>query len=263
VTDTTSAVDRLGVLAYEAWRASLAGRRGLGLLLVAAVYPVVVLAIGSAHRASIDLVAASELLYSALYLPVLLLLVCLVLAIGLFRGEVEDETIVYPIVRNVPRPVLVVGKFLGFVAAALVFLLPAALLGPVLGAWLNTGPQVSLSGVGVAIAVTTTIAIIAYGAFFLLLGLVTRSALVLGLVYGFLWEAFVPLLPGPLKELTLVYYLREIGGRLTTAGPLSNVPNLVSLPVAIVVPLLFALGAIVSSCVFIMQAEFGPSPSPA
>ena len=258
-----NSVDRIGVVAYEAWRASLAGRRGLGLLLVAAVYPVVMLGIGSAHRASIDLVAASELLFSALFLPVLLLLVCLVLAIGLFRGEIEDETIVYPIVRNVPRPVLVLGKFLGFVAAALVFLLPAALLGPVVGVWLNAGPQVSLSGVGVAIAATTVVAIVAYGSFFLLLGLLTRSALVFGLVYGFLWESFVPLLPGPLKELTLVYYLRDIGGRLTTAGPLANVPNLVSLPVAVLVPLLFALGAIVSSCVFILQAELGPSPSPA
>jgi ABC-2 type transport system permease protein len=253
---------RIGIVAYTAWRSSIVGRRGVGLALVAAVYPLIVVAIASGRRPNIDLIAASELLYSDLFLPILLLLVCLVLGVSLLRGEIEDDSIVYPVTRSLPRPVLVCGKFAGLMAAALLFLLPAAFVGFALGVALNAGPGVSLVGVGATLLVSTTVATAAYGAFFLLLGLVTRQALVIGLIYGFLWETFVPLLPGPLKELTLVYYLRDIGGHLASAGPIAQVPKLVSLGAAVAVPLVFALVAVFLSCVYIVHAELLTEPSP-
>ncbi|HEV2317570.1 MAG TPA: hypothetical protein VGV89_08370 [Thermoplasmata archaeon] len=253
---------RVGVVAYAAWRGALAGGKGIALALVAAVYPLLVLAIASAHRNTIDLLAASETLYSLLFLPILLLLVCLVLGVGQFRGEIEDDTVVYPIMRSLPRPALVVGKFLGYVAAALVFLLPATLLGPVFALAFNAGPQVSSAGLGAALLVTTIVAVLAYGALFVLLGLLTRQALVIGLVYGFIWETFLPLLPGSLKEITLVYYLRGIGGDLVNAGPLLQTPQVVGLPTAIGVPLAFAFVALALGSLYIRDAELGAAPAP-
>jgi hypothetical protein len=70
------------------------------------------------------------------------------------------------------------------------------------------------------------------------------------------------LLPGPLKEVTLVYYLRDIGGHLASAGPIAQVPNLVSLPAAVGVPAGFALVAILASCLYILHTELQPEPSP-
>ncbi len=257
------ALDRIGAVAGATLRSSLNGRRPVGLLLVSAVFPLLVLAVASGHRTGIDLVAASEELYSALFLPVLLLLVCLVMGSGLLRGEIEDDTIVYPVMRSLPRWTLVVGKFAGFVLAALLFLLPAALLGPAFAIVFNAGPQVSLDGLAATLVTTTVVAVLAYGAFFLLLGLLTRQALVLGLIYGFFWETFVPLLPGPLKQLTVVYYLRQIGGHLASAGPLASASNPVGLGTAILVPLLFALALLVLTCAYIAQAELRPAPTPA
>jgi|GEM_PF-412042 len=257
------ALGRIGVVAYTSWRGSLVGRRGLGLALVAATYPLLVLAIGASRRTDIDLLAASELLYSALFLPVLLLLLCLVLGVSLFRGEIEDDTIVYPVSRSLPRASLVVGKFTGFVVAALMFLVPAALLGAAFGAYLNVDPGVRLEGLEATLLVTTVLATVAYGAFFLLLGLLTRQALVIGLIYGFFWETFVPLLPGPLQDLTLIHYLRAIGGNLVTTGPLGEIGPPVSLATAVGVPLTFALLVLVVSCLYLGRAELRPEASPA
>ena len=259
----TSLLERVGVVAYATWRGALVGRRGVGLGLVAAVFPLIVAAISSGHRTDIDLLAASEELYSALFLPVLLLLVCLVLGVSVFRGEIEDDTIIYPAMRSLPRPALVVGKYLGFVGAALAFLLPAAALGPAIGIVLNAGPEVDATGVATTLLVTTVVAVLSYGAFFLWLGLISRQALVIGLIYGFFWETFVPLLPGPLKELTLVYYLREIGGHLTTGGPFASTPHLVGLTASVGVPVAFAAAVVTLACVYISEAELRSAPSPA
>ncbi len=256
-------IERVAVVAAVTFRGLLQGRRGIGLVLVAAIYPALVLAIAAARRTNIDLLAASELLYTGLFLPVLLLIVCLVLAVSLFRGEIEDDTIVYPVTRSLPRWQLVLGKYLGFAVAAVLCLLPAALLGTAIGTAFNLDATTSLGGVAATLLLTTPIAILAYGALFLLLGLVTRQALVIGLIYGFLWETFVPLLPGPLEQLTLIYYLRDIGGNLAANGPLASVPRSVGLPLAAGVPLLVAAAVIGLSCLYIRVAELTAAASPA
>lgn len=260
---STSSLERMGVVAGATLRGAFVGRRGIGLGLVAAVYPVLVLAIAAARRSDIDLLAASELLYSQLFLPVLLLLVCLVLGVSLFRGEIEDDTIVYPVMRSLPRWELVGGKYVGFLVAANLFLVPAALLGIALGILLNLGPAASTAGVGTTVLLTTPVAIAAYGAFFLFLGLVSRQALVIGLIYGFLWETFVPELPGPLKELTLVYYLRAIGAQLAADGPFTMVSAPVSLALGLGIPVLSAVAMVIVSGYYIEEAELRAAPTPA
>jgi hypothetical protein len=57
------------------------------------------------------------------------------------------------------------------------------------------------------------LACLAYGAFFQLLGLASRSALLVGLIYGFLWEELLLLLPGQFPKLTVLYYLFTVTSR--------------------------------------------------
>ena len=250
----------VGGVAVATWRGNVAGYRALGLLGVAGRYPLLILVLASGHRTEVDLLSASEQLYSVLFLPVLLLLVCLVLGVAQFRSEIEEDTLVYPMMRSVPRASLVAGKLLGFLGAALVFLLPSTLLGPAIAVGLNVGPTVSLQGVLPALLLTCSLAALAYGAIFLLLGLITRQALVIGLLYGFFWESFVPLLPGPLKELSVVYYLRSIAGRLTVAGPLAAPGVGPDWPADVLI--LAGVGAVaaVMAWVYLLRAEIRPSP---
>lgn len=252
----------IGVVALSTWRGAYSGRRAVGLGLVAVVYPALIAAIASAHRSTIDLVAASEDLYTLLFLPILLLLVCLVQGVSLFRAEIEDDTIVYPVMRSLPRWYLVAGKYLGFLLAALSILLPAALLGPALGVLLNAGPQVGLEGIGEAMVLMTVLAVVAYGAFFLFLGLLTRQALVIGLVYGFLWETFIPLLPGPLAKVTVIYYLRDLGSHLVAEGPLAGGGGTVGVPGDTAVMVGYALVLLLLAALYLRTAELRAAPTP-
>ena len=255
-----AAIDSVWVVGAATWRGAVTGYRALGLVLVAALYPLILLALASGHRSDIDLVAASEQLYSVLFLPVLLLLVCLVLGAAQFRTEIEEDTLVYPMSRSVPRASLVAGKLLGFILAALAFLLPSALLGPAIGVAFNAGPAESLQGVAAAIGLTTGLAIVAYGSVFVLLGLLTRQALVIGLLYGFFWETFLPLLPGPLKELSVVYYLRALAGHLTVAGPFAAPGVGPDWPTDLAVLLGVGVAAAVFAWQYLLHAEIRPAP---
>jgi ABC-2 type transport system permease protein len=259
----TSALVRTLVVAAVTFRSAFFRGRGLTLLLAATVYPVVVLGISATGFSGLDLLATAETLFSTLYLPVVLLLVCLVLGVAAFRGELEEDTLVYPLGRTVPRPALAVGKYLGFVGAAVAVLLPSSIIGTAVAAGLGHGPTTSSAGLGQAVLVLPVLGVVAYGAIFLLLGLVTRQALVIGLLYGFLWETFLSLIAGPIRELTVIYYLRGVGAWLVPGGSLgAGVAALDPAGVAIAAGLL-AIGSLAAASLFLRYAEIRPAAAPA
>jgi len=259
---TANPVGRIVAIAWATFRGSLSGGRVVALAFLAAVYPAVVGVIAAAQFPNVDLTAASETLFSNLFLPILLLIVCLVLGVGLFRNEVEEDTLVYLTSRSVPRSSVVLGKYAGFLLSALLILLPSAILGTALGVAYNLNPAVGTTGLLPAVLLMTLFATLAYGAFFLLLGLVTRYALVGGLLYGFIWETFVPLLPGPIKEVTVVYYLRAVGADFVSSGPLSSGGATASPASVAVGVLLMAVLSIAMAAAYLEWAEVRPTPSP-
>jgi len=258
----TGVLTRTGIVASATFRSAFSGARALGLIAVAAVYPLLVVVIAAAQFPGIDLLGTSETLFSTLFLPVLLLLVVLVLGVGAFRGELEDDTLVFPLNRTLPRPSLVAGKYLGLVGAALLILIPSALGGTALAAALGTGPSPNSTGLLEAILLLPTLAILAYGANFLFLGLVTRQALVIGLLYGFLWETFISLIPGPIRELSVIYYLRGVGANLVPNGDLASGVGALGVPGVLVGTFGFALVALVLSSLFLRYAEIRPAAAP-
>jgi ABC-2 type transport system permease protein len=259
----TGFLARVWVVASTAFRASFAGSTGYGVIAAAATYPIIVAGIASAHFAGLDLLATSELLFSTLFLPVILLLVCLILGVGTFRGELEEDTLVYPLNRTVPRPALVFGKYLGFAGAALTILMPAALLGVGLASAVSTGPTVGSPALVQTVVVLTVLAVLTYGAFFLLLGLLTRQALVFGLLYGFIWETFISVVAGPIRTLTIVYHLRGIAAQWMATGPFSGGPTGESAMTGILGLLASAVGCLIVAVVYLQRAEIRPAAAPA
>lgn len=259
---TTGLGPRIVAVASATFRGAFAGAAGLGIVAAGLVLPLVVGAIASAHFAGLDLLATSETLYSTLFLPVIVLLVCLIVGVGLFRGELEEDTLVYPLNRTLPRPALVVGKYLGFLAAALVVLLPSALFATGLAAAWGSGPTLGSPALLETIALLTVLAVLAYGAFFLLLGLLTRQALVIGLLYGFIWETFVSVIAGPIRQLTIVYYLRGAAASLLSSGPLASGPSGVSVLDAVVGLGLMAAASVAVAAAYLQYVEVVPSAAP-
>ncbi len=247
---------RLGTIAGLSFRGSLAGLRVVGLSAFAAVPSLIVLALVSARPPSDTLANAALGLFPSLTLPIVVMVIVLVISIAQFRNEIDNETLVYLSDRSVRRPTIVVGKYLGALGASLVLVVPASLL-PLAIATAGGGTPYP-AAVPAATAVAVALAAVAYVGFFLFLGLVSRSALVLGLLFGFLWEELLPLLPGHVPQLTLIYYLRSYLSGTLTSGPLSGYPTTTPATAAVAVLLAIAVAFVLAGAAAFRYLETAP-----
>jgi ABC-2 type transport system permease protein len=129
---------------------------------------------------------------------------------SLIADEVEDKTITYLFTRPIPRGAVVLGKYLAYLAATVLVVLPSVmvlyfLVVPLGGGSIgSTFPalmeDLGLLGVGLA----------AYGSLFAWVGCRFKYPLVTGLVFAFGWEQVILLIPGYLKRLTIAYYLQGL-----------------------------------------------------
>jgi ABC-2 type transport system permease protein len=239
---------RLLAVAWLSFRGSLRGLRLLGLGAFAALPSLIVGAGATTHPSGAALGDAAQSLFALLTLPIVVMVIVLVLSVAQFRIEIDTETLVYLSDRSVGRPTLVLGKYLGSLGAGLLLVVPATLV-PLGVAAIGAGSSFG-SGVPGALVAAVVLAAAAYGAFFLVLGLTTRSALLVGLLFGFLWEELLPVLPGDAPRLTIIFYLRSyLSGSLTT-GPLAGYANAATWTTAVLtlaglVIVLLVLGSLV------------------
>jgi ABC-2 type transport system permease protein len=119
---------------------------------------------------------------SALVASTTLPLVILLLATAAFGNEVSDRTLVYIALKPLARWRIVLPKLL---AALLVGGVPVALSGMAAVALIEEGDPGGAAATGVGLLVGAA----AYAAIFIWAGLRTRHALIIGLIYVFVWEA--------------------------------------------------------------------------
>jgi ABC-2 type transport system permease protein len=247
---------RIMVVASLSFRSAFRGLRTLGLVAFALVPGLLVLSLTTAHASPASMENAAQVLLGLLTLPIVVMVVVLVIAVAQFRNEIDSETLVYLTDRSVSRSTLVVGKYLGAWAASLTLVVPAALLP--LGIAGATGAALNPTVVPLVIVAATVLASAVYVGFFLFLGLVSRSALMIGLVFGFIWEELLLLLPGSVPRLTVSYYVRcFLSGEVQT-GPLSGFPTGVSAPVAVAVLLGVAAFFLIASMWALRNLETAP-----
>jgi ABC-2 type transport system permease protein len=232
-------LNRLIVVLWLSLRGSLRGGRLAGLAAFSLAPTLIVIALAANHAAPTSLSSSAEDLYALLTLPIVVMVIILVLAVGQFRNEIDAETLVYLSDRSVKRPTIVVGKYLGSTTAALVLVLPGTLL-PLAIAELGGGPAYPIA-VPLVLTAASVLAVVAYGGFFLFLGLTSRSALLIGLLFGFLWEELLLLLPGDVPRFTVIFYLRSFLSWELSSGPLSAFSKVV--PLVSTVAVLIGLGA--------------------
>ncbi|BFV58163.1 ABC transporter permease [Kitasatospora sp. CMC57] len=160
-------------------RGLLGRRRGL-LLLVA---PVLLLVVSLIARYLDKQSAAPEIL-GRLSLGTLVPILGLVIGTGVIATEIDDGSIVYLLAKPLPRWKIITTKLAVAIGTTSLFAaVPTLLAGFVL-----VGTQDNLA---VAYAVGTLVAGAAYSAVFLLLGVVTRNAVVVGLAYALVWESLI------------------------------------------------------------------------
>lgn len=168
----------------------------------------------TAHAADPSGVQFLRELYSGIVAFVLLPLAAVVFGTAAFGGEIDDGTIVYLLVKSLPRWQLVLTKFV--VAALSTFAMTfVAILLP----WLALGAKPDLTQLLQSFAAGIALGSVLYCAIFVTVGLVSKRALVIGLIYIVVIEITLsPNVPG-LKSLSVREFVMTVVGKLAAGMP--------------------------------------------
>ncbi|GGS80703.1 ABC transporter permease [Planobispora rosea] len=170
-----------GVIAGITYRALL-GRRRVWLLVL---LPAVLLALAVLLRViGADGERATVELLRTFAIGVMLPLLGVIAGTGVIAPEIDDGTIVHLLSKPISRPVIAQTKFL--VAASVVAAF--ATVPTFAAAYLLIGLE---AGVASGFALAALVGGVAYAAVFMLLGVVTRHAVTIGIIYAVIWEGVV------------------------------------------------------------------------
>lgn len=192
---------------------ALLGRRRALLLLGLPLLLLVIVAAVRALAGQDDGTAAH--LLQGFALSAMVPLVGVVAGTGAIGPEIDDGSIVYLLSKPIRRSTIVLTKLLVAAAVAVVFCAVPTL---VAGYVLDGGSRHT----AVAFAVAAAVASVAYAAIFLMLGVLTRHAVVVGLVYALVWEGVVGnLVPGA-RTLSVQQWAMAVAHRISDNTEISS-----------------------------------------
>ena len=163
-------------------------------------------------------------------LAVVLPVIALIVGTGVLGSEVDDGTIVHILTKPLPRRDIILAKLL---VATVVSAVTAAV--PLFVA----GVLADSAQLGLGLAVAASVGALAYSALFLLLSLLTRRPVLLGLAYILVWEGLLGRFVSGTRVLSIEQYVISLADKI---APSDLITGRVSVPVAIVMSLVFAIG---------------------
>jgi len=233
----------------------LSTRRGIATALLASVPALLAASLALARVATFDVLLFQSLMVP-LFLQVVLIFVTLVNATALIREEIEDHTLPFLLTRPISKPAIAASKYVGYVAAVLVLLIPPLLLAyGITEAYAGVGFGTDLDVLAGFLA-ATVLGTLAYGGFFLFLSVLIRKPLAAGLLFGFVWESIVGSIPGDVPRLSIIHYLRSVLKDVIAVGPLAGYPTDLSAGAATAVLVAFTIGVLVLTMAIFQQSEF-------
>ncbi|MCQ0024685.1 ABC transporter permease [Streptomyces somaliensis DSM 40738] len=204
------------------YRGLLGRRRAAVLFALPALLIVISVAVRLLQGAD-DQIAAD--LLGGFALATMVPLIGVIAGTGAIGPEIDDGSIVHLLAKPVKRHTIILTKLVVAIAVTMVFsAVPTLIAGLVLN---GNGQQVA-----VAYTVAALVASIAYSALFLLLGTVSRHAVVLGLVYALVWENLFGSLVSGVRTLSVQQWALAVAEEVTRSEGL--VSSDVALPVAAV-----------------------------
>jgi ABC-2 type transport system permease protein len=217
----------MSTVAYITAR-GLFGRRRLLLLLP---LPVLMIALAVICRANnVEPSQWGQPVIVGLGFVVVLPVTALIVGTGVLGSEVDDGTIVHILTKPLPRRDIIFAKLL---VAIVVTAVSAAV--PLFIA----GLLADSAAFGLALVVSAVVGAIAYSALFLLLSLLSRRPVLLGLVYVLVWEGLLGRFLSGTRVLSIEQYAIALADKI---HPTDMLPGKVSVPVAIVMSAIFAVG---------------------
>ena len=211
-------------------RGLLGRRRGLLLLAV----PALLLVLAVVIRATVGQDESTTVnVLGTLALGTLVPLLGLISGTGAIGPEIDDGSIIYLLAKPLPRWKIITTKLLVSFGCTVVFgAIPTYLAGVILFG--------NFEGVAVAYGIAALCAGAAYSAIFLLLGVVTRHAVVVGLLYSLVWESVVGSFVTGAKTLSVQQWSLAVARQIADPGVITSA---VHLPTAVPLLVVGTLGA--------------------
>lgn len=206
------------VLAVTAARL-VRGKRAWGFVLLFAA-PAVIALIVRRYDATYDPVVQERVLIFGLLPQAIIPLTALLVASGLVRDDVEEQTLTYLLVRPVPRWAIYLVKVLGttLVTSALAAAAATTALAAVHGGPSEHDWGWSLARAGV-VSGLSSLALLVYIAVFGCLGLITRKSLAVGVGYILVFEGLLANVPFMVRYATIMFYNRVLALRWLDLNP--------------------------------------------
>ncbi|HZL57073.1 MAG TPA: hypothetical protein VFC21_08335 [Bryobacteraceae bacterium] len=155
-------------------------------------------------------------IFQFFFLRIAIFFGCVGIFMNLFRGEMLDKSLHYYLLSPVRREVLVIGKFLsGLIAAISIFCLSVVVQWFCLFAHYSSDLMSSymFNGHGLSnllsYVVAAALACVGYGSVFLWAGVRYRNPLIPAAVI-LVWEGINGILPALLKKFSIIYWLKSI-----------------------------------------------------
>ena len=211
-------------------RSLLGRRRTLLLLLLPAILLVLSVLVRALSGADATM---SVMLLGGFTLGTMVPLLGLIVGTGAIGPEIDDGSIIYLLSKPVSRFTIATTKF----AVAVGVLTVVAAVPTLIAGLILSG---TADGVAVGYAVGAAVAGLAYGALFLLLAVLTRNAVVAGLLYALIWESLIGgFVPGAqalsIQQWALAITEQIMGGAAETLGVSSAVGLGAAIPLLLVV----------------------------
>ncbi|MFJ3746759.1 ABC transporter permease [Streptomyces albidoflavus] len=203
------------------YRALLGRRRALILFILPALLLVIAAAVRLLTGADDS---TAETVLGGFSLAVMVPIIGVVAGTGAIAPEIDDGSVVYLLAKPIKRPTIILTKLFVAIGVTMAFsAIPTLIAGFILN---GNGGQLA-----VAYTVAALVASIAYAALFLLLGTVTRHAVVFGLVYALIWEGLFASLISGARTLSVQQWALAVAEKVTGG---EAVTSDVALPTAVI-----------------------------
>lgn len=215
----------MGELIANTVKDLLGVRKVVAAAILVALPAVIALIWRAAARSGFDAETAYNMLSAGLVFGFTLVILSVVYGTGVIAQDVEQKTIVYLLTHAVPRwRILLIKLLAALVATTLTvwiasFFLALVTFGPAHFIHSRLGRDLAILPVGA----------LAYSCLFLLLAtLVSRWALIFGLLFAFGWESWVPNLPGDFGKISVMAYLHALAPHPQPSSDTVDIGNIFS-----------------------------------
>ena len=197
-------------------------------------------------------------LMSTAVIHFLVVFVTLFYGTALISEEIEGKTITYLFVRPIPKPVIMLGKYIALVWISVMLVLPTIVASYlILYLRANMTPFLEDMPILARDMGIVFLALLAYGSLFSLIGAWIKHSILAGLVYAFGWEGIISYLPGFTRKLTITHYIQSIFPHQDVAGGIAMLIGKRTEPVESVVTLvLMAAFFLASASLVVREKEY-------